>query len=267
MLINHCHIFPEGFSVPGLAPGKGTISHLKKLMGKIGIEKAVVFATCDELLPTFAPHQNDWLVDILKKEKNFYGFATVNPKERNAPVKLRKYLKKGLKGLKFHPPMFKVAINDPKAKELYRVAEELGAPVLFHTGVHGWILKEYFPILIDEVAQQYPKLPIIIEHVGGTAFFNQALAVLQNNSNCYAGITTTLREDSPWRISDDQLGCLLKIIGADRIIYGTDFPFNDFNGIKEDIRIIDTLPLSSEEKEKIWGKNLLQLLRINQGGN
>ena len=49
----------------------------------------------------------------------------------------------------------------------------------------------------------------------------------------------------------------IEMVGAERIIYGADFPWNNCDGIQADISAINNLDLSSEEKEKILGGNLL----------
>ena len=140
-------------------------------------------------------------------------------------------------------------------------------PILIHTGVHGWNLESYLPLLIDKVAQAFPKLHIIIEHLGGEAFFNQALAVLQNNSNTYAGITTTLLRIlhgkwNPWYQGTERIKIVIRRIGEERVIYGTDFPYNDVMITQKEIEIIKNLELNDRVKNKILGKNLEKLLKL-----
>jgi len=257
MFINHCHVFPEGvFSK--IRPNIGTIKCLKEWMEKLGVEKSIVFALFKHILPD--SHPNEWLLENLKEEKNLSGFAVINPLEKNAAKRLKTYVEQGFVGAKIHPAVMRVKINDARAEQFYEMAEKLEVPLLFHTGVHGWRLKEYMPILLDEVAQRYPKLPIIIEHTGGGAFFNQALAVLQNNQNCYAGIASIRREASLWWLSPEQISTLLRRIGATRIIYGTDYPFHGLKDIKEDIEMILNWKISADEKEKILGGNISSLV-------
>ncbi len=237
----------------------GTIKCLKEWMEKLGIEKSIVFVLSEHILPN--SHPNEWLLESLKEEKNLFGFACINPVEKNAAKRLKRYVEQGFVGAKIHPPGMEVKINDARAEQFYEMAEKLEIPLLFHTGVHGWKLKEYLPILIDEVAQKHPKLPIIIEHTGGGAFFNQALAVLQNNQNCYAGIAQVRREDSLWYLSPEQISIVLKRIGTTRIIYGADYPWNDIKNIKKDIEmILNWKKIGTDEKENILGGNISNLV-------
>ena len=109
---------------------------------------------------------------------------------------LRRYVPLGARGVKFHPPVIKVPINDPSLAEFYSLAESWRLPVLFHTGPHGWQLSAYQPMRVDEVAQRHPKLPLIIEHLGGKAFVRETYAVMQNNRNVYGGLATCLPPDA-----------------------------------------------------------------------
>ena len=79
-----------------------------------------------------------------------------------------------IRGLKLHPPLQQFAPNDRIAYPLYEVFAEAGLPVLFHTG-HSGIgtgmpggggirLKYGHPMLIDDVAVDFPELPIILAH-------------------------------------------------------------------------------------------------------
>jgi len=273
MFINHCHVFPKGVPdkvypkdfVDKHEPNIGTIECLKEWMEKLGIEKSIVFCHLfeeDLLLFEDIPisHPNEWLLESLKEEKNLFGFACINPVEKDAAKRLKKYVEQGFVGAKIHPPGIRLRINDARAEQFYEMAEKLEIPLLFHTGVHGWKLKEYMPILLDEVAQNHPKLPIIIEHTGGGAFFNQAFAVLQNNQNCYAGISEVRREDSTVYLSPEQISILLKMIGTTRIIYGADYPHNDFEKIKKDIEMVLNWKIGTDEKENILGGNISNLV-------
>lgn len=260
MFINHCHVFPKGIFNKE-KPHSGTIECLEGWMKKLKIEKAVIFA-----LSAGNIEPNQWLLENLKGKKNLFPFATINPTKKNAAEKLEGYIKQGFVGVKIHPPVMKARIDSPAAEPFYAVAEKSGMPLLFHTGVHGWDLEKYMPILLDKVAQKHPKLSIIIEHSGGTAFFYQALAVLQNNQNCYAGLATVREKRYPFYLPPEYISILLRTLGAKRIIYGTDYPFNNFKTIKEDISIINHWKISEDGKERILGGNISDLVEKRKGG-
>lgn len=271
MFINHCHIIQEGL-LDKDDPQKGTLKRLKEIMDKTGVTNAIAFAPFIHLMPwdeswyktDFNTERecNEWLYLSLKDYPGILGFVTVNPKSSDSCEILTEYINKGFVGAKIHPPIFQIKIDAPSLDKFYSTAERLKIPLLFHTGVHGWNLDQYMPILLDNVAQKHPDLKIIIAHMGGVAFFDQALAVLHNNKNCYAGITQCSGRDPKYTLSAEHVKIILNTVDVDRIIYGLDYPFNHDNlqELSDDIKWIQGWNISKEEQEKILGENLEKLL-------
>ena len=119
------------------------------------------------------------------------------------------------------------------------------------------------PLLLDDVAQRHPELPIVIEHVGGIAFFDQALAVLHNNPNCYVGLTQCSGRDPKYHLAPERVRLLLDTVGPQRIIYGLDYPWNARNSdaLRHDLEWVRSWDISDEDKERILGGNLESLVR------
>jgi predicted TIM-barrel fold metal-dependent hydrolase len=256
MILNHCHVMPEG-TFKKDDPLEGSIARLKVWMQELGFEKAVAFAPFYYQMKS---DPNQWLLDALAGETSICGYATINPSEPDAPDRLQRFVAGGFVGAKVHPPIFKIRIDDPAIDPFFQVAEELRIPVQFHTGVHGWLLRKYEPILLDDLAQQHPKLPIIIGHVGGAAFFDQALAVLQNNRNTYAELAQTRRAEVAWHLSPDRIKTLLRYVGPDRIIYGADYPYNNLDVLRDDVAWVRSWGLPRDAEEKILGGTLARLI-------
>ncbi len=261
VFVNHCHLFPPQFEAPPDLPGSGRLEEWLEIMERLGIDRAVAFAPFLYQLPEGWWHCNQWLYEAIRDEPRLVGFITVHPKDPQALSILEEFARKGFKGVKFHPAVFRVALDDPEVEPFYAKAEELGLPIVFHTGVHGWLLKCYRPLLLDEVAQKHPKLKIVVEHMGGSEFFFEALAVVRNNQNCYAGITGILRREIKGQaVPLDWLRLLLDVIGSHRIIYGTDYPYQGLKEIEEDLCIIRSLGLPPEDEENILGRTLERLI-------
>jgi predicted TIM-barrel fold metal-dependent hydrolase len=104
------------------------------------------------------------------------AFASIDPLRGAAAVsEARAIVKTGaIRGLKLHPPLQQFAPNDRVAYPLYEVFAEARLPVIFHTG-HSGIgtgmrggggirLKYGDPMLIDDVAVDFPDMPIIMAH-------------------------------------------------------------------------------------------------------
>jgi len=265
LLINHCHVGPKGFGSQRDNPEMGTLPALEQILADVGGGRAVCFAPFDWNWERIGGGlgRNEWLCQELRKRPNLLGFATVYPQDHDSPEQLKRAIAGGLVGAKLHPPVMRFRIDDPAIEPFWQAAENLGIPVSIHTGAHGWNLRYYMPLLLDDVAQRHRRLPIIIEHIGGGAFFDQALAVLHNNENCYAGLTQCSGRDPRYALEPARRDLLLKTIGAERIVYGLDYPWNENHpqALKDDLAWVRSWLISDADKAKILGGNLTRLVK------
>ncbi|MGH9145486.1 MAG: amidohydrolase family protein, partial [Vicinamibacterales bacterium] len=59
--------------------------------------------------------------------------------------------------------------------------------------------------------------------------------------------------------------CGLKFFGVDKVLFASDAPFDPEKGtmyIRETIAILDRLPITAEERERIYWRNAAKLLKI-----
>lgn len=261
MLISHCHVQAQGFGEDKINKDAGTIPVLLEIMRTLGVERAVCFAP-------FGPQTdakteaNEWLLQAIAPHPELIGFATVDPKSEGAGDRLRELVARGMRGAKYHPPVMQTAIDDPACAGYWEAVNEMRLPVHIHTGVHGWFLRRYEPILLDEICQTHKDARIIMDHMGCTPFFHQALAVLQNNPNAFCGLTQMSGRSAQYRITDDHLWLLLRTIKTDRIIYGFDYPWNHDNraALSHDINWVGTWGRSADEVAAVLGGNMTRLL-------
>ncbi|WP_114954120.1 amidohydrolase family protein [Sphingosinicella terrae] len=104
------------------------------------------------------------------------AFASIDPhKGKAGAIEARRLIEEhGVKGFKFHPPMQNFHPYDRMAWPLYEVIAEFGLPAIFHTGHSGMgtgmkggggiRLKYGQPILVDDVAVDFPDMKIILAH-------------------------------------------------------------------------------------------------------
>ena len=138
---------------------------------------ACVLFTVDERLTGRAHLSNEAVIELAQANPDvIIPFASFDPTRGPDAVRQAKRLvEQGvIRGLKLHPPVQQFAPNDRIAYPLYEVFAQAKLPVLFHTG-HSGIgtgmpggggirLKYGHPMLIDDVAVDFPDLPIILAH-------------------------------------------------------------------------------------------------------
>jgi len=108
---------------------------------------------------------NEWLYRELKKHKSILGFVTVDPRDIWAIQVIEEYIGKGFVGVKVHPPIHRFRINDPLFDDFYGAIEQLGVPLVIHTGVSGRLAPfpyHSMPILVDEVAKKHPSTTTMV---------------------------------------------------------------------------------------------------------
>jgi len=160
----------------------------------------------------------------------FIGFGSVDPHKGEAAVLgVHEAARLGLKGLKFHPSAQRFSPNDGLAYPMLEVAEELGLITLFHTGVTalgsgmsggGGIRNRHaHPLLVDDVASDFPRLQIVLAHPSWP-WQADAIAVARHKPNVYLELSGW----SPKLFSPELVDAICGPLRY-RTLFGTDFPF------------------------------------------
>ena len=195
----------------------------------------------------------------------------------NAIWEMEYWVDHGAKIFKYYSPE-DTYINDPELWPFYKRAEELGIVLCLHTGF-SWVppgkSKYCYPTQVDDVARDFPELKIVAFHMGYP--FTEAMnMVALGHPNVYLCLSLLV----PWALTAPYkfghiLGEAIRFVGPDRIVWGTDsagygaqigaaaLGLCDFQ-IPEELQWqYGYLPLSDEDKRKIFGGNLGRLLGID----
>lgn len=157
-------------------------------------------------------------------------FASVDPGRGAAAVRMARRLisDHSVRGFKFHPSDQAFYPNDPAVYPLYEVIAEAGLPALFHSGQTGVgaghrggggiRLKYSNPIYLDDVAVDFPDMPIIIAHPS-VPWQDEALAVAGHKPQVYIDLSGWSPKYFPPQLVA-QANSLLK----HKVLFGSDFP-------------------------------------------
>ena len=210
---------------------------------------------------------NDFVADCVTRHPDaFIGFASVDPwKGKSAVIELRRAVRDlGLRGLKLHPSCQAFAPNDTRFYPLYEEVTALGVPVIFHTGTTGLgagipggggIKLGYSrPILLDDVAADFPEMTIVGAHPSWP-WQDEMLAVAQHKTNVWVDLSGW----SPRRWSPDLTRAVLGPL-QDRALYGSDYPFISFAKWLEAFHGLEPTP---EVEHKILLGNAARLLALD----
>lgn len=227
-----------------------------RYLSENGVDYGVILA---ELSPvTTGICRNEYVVEFCRNQERLIPFANINPYLVNdGGRELERLVKEmGFRGLKMYPTYNYFYPNEPLVYPIYAKAEELGIPVLFHTGssvFHGSRLKYGDPQLFDDVAIDFPDLNLVMAHSGRGYWYDRAFFLSRLHKNLYMEVAGL----PPQKLLD-YFPELER--NADRVIFGSDWP--TVTSIKHNIEVIKKLPLTEETKEKILGGNAARLLKI-----
>jgi predicted TIM-barrel fold metal-dependent hydrolase len=163
---------------------------------------------------------------VEKHPQRLIAFAGIDPRRNKAAEMIGRFLKEwGMKGIKFHPAAGFYP-NDKACYPIYEKALEYGVPVLLHTGESQKPL--YFkycqPIYVQEVAMDFPDLPIILAHTGG-CWYSEAVAICNSTTNVYLDLSWWQRRLPRPLEFYQALRTLLDSVSWQRVLFGSDYPF------------------------------------------
>ena len=163
----------------------------------------------------------------------------------------------GFRGLKLYPTYQHFYINSNRLYPLYAKAQELGIPIMVHTGssvFHGARIKYGDPLYMDDVAVDFPDLTLLMVHSGRGFWYDRAYFLAKLHPNVYMEIAGL----PPQKLLE-YFPEIEKV--ADKVIFGSDWPGMPYIG--RNIEMIRSLPLQDETKDKILGGNAARILGIS----
>ena len=192
-------------------------------------------------------------------------FASIDPARGKMGIREARRLIKdfGVKGFKFHPIIQGFYPNDRDVYPLYEVIAEAGLPALFHTGQTGigagmpggggLRLKYANPLFLDDVAADFPDLPIIMAHPA-VPWKDEQLSVALHKPNAYIDL-------SGWspKYFEAKLVQYANTLLKHKVLFGSDNPVIQPERWLADF---EKLPLKPEVRPLILKENAVRLLKL-----
>jgi uncharacterized protein len=229
---------------------------------------ACVVFTVDERLSGRPQVSNETVADFAEANSDIaIAFASINPHRGKEGVEEARRLLAGgrIRGLKLHPPIQEFFPNDPIAYPLYEVFAEARLPVIFHTG-HSGIgtgmrggggirLKYGNPTPIDDVAVDFPDMPIIMAHPS-FPWQDEAISICLHKPQAYIDLSGwSPKYFSPTLVQ--YANTLLK----HKVLFGSDYPLITPDRWLSDF---EKIAVRDEVRPLILKQNAIQLLGLGQ---
>jgi predicted TIM-barrel fold metal-dependent hydrolase len=246
------------------APQHQTVPEMAEMYRKL--KMAFVVFTVDGEKGASRKITNEEIAELAHKNADVaIPFASINPHRgpegvREAQRLIRDF---GVKGFKFHPSVQDFMPNDHMVYPLYEVIAEAKLPALFHTGQTGVgagtpggggiRLKYSNPMLLDDVAADFPDMPIVLAHPS-FPWQEEALSVATHKPQVYIDLSGWSPKYFP-PILVQYANTLLK----EKILFGSDYPVMAPERWMADF---DKLPIKPEVRPLIMKENAARLLKL-----
>ena len=192
-------------------------------------------------------------------------FGSVDPLVPDEAVRRARRLvvEHGARGFKFHPSLQGFTPNDPAVYPLYEAIEELGVPAVFHTGQtgigaglpggRGIKLRLSDPMLINDVAADFPGLTVILAHPS-VPWQDSAISIATHKANVYIDLSGWSPKYFP-----PQLVRAMNSLLQDKVLFGTDYPLLT---PERWLRDFDKLDIKPDVRPKILKQSAIRLLGL-----
>lgn len=226
----HAHIYGEDDEIypiiekPYRPPaGKGTVAHLRQELKAAGVRSAAAIHTF-----TYYGWDNRFTVDTCRANRDIMtGVCLLDPDDPQSPGLLERHVKESnIHGLRFINNKKTGRLDEPGNSALLSICQRLGITACA-------LINRDSRSQLEALAARYPKLSIVIDHalnlVAGKdydAILSDMLAMAKT-PNLHAKLShvvTGSAEEYPFRDMHDSCWQIIKAYGAERCVWGSDFP-------------------------------------------
>lgn len=244
----------------------GTPEEYLEDMKKANIDKAVIvsFSPDNQL-----KNMNFWTTAVTRPGKNrpamypmFIPFVSVSPtmKGRTPVEELEHKYKWGMKGLKIHPVAQGFAPDDRRMWPVYQWLVKHDLPVTAHSGANvdgGSKFGE--PERWVPVLEEFKYLKLVLAHLGN-GFWDQTVEIADRFQGVMFDTAIAVSHiDTPTTLDDEEAVDMIRTIGSDRILFGSDYPWIN---PERDIKRIRNLEIGEDDKKGIMGENAAKYFNL-----
>ena len=227
---------------------------------------AVVFTVDAELATGHRPVSNEEIAEAAAAfPDTLIPFGSIDPARGVAGVRAARRLVEthGVRGFKFHPSLQGFEPNDRRFYPLYEEIQSLGVPALFHTGQtgigaglpggRGIKLRYSDPMLVDDVAADFPDLTIILAHPS-VPWADASISIATHKANVYVDLSGWSPKYFP-----PQLVRAANTLLRHKVLFGSDFPLIT---PQRWLRDFERLEIRDEVRPLIMKENAIRALGL-----
>lgn len=263
----HVHLYPDALAakvVPtlsgrfGNAPAfDGTVAGCTANAAEAGIILSINLPVATT--PDHVGHTNSFWAQYASKgydgNSSVISLAALHPQTPDAANEVCNIARMGFTGIKFHPEYQSFRFNDATMDDIWAAMSEKGLVAYLHAGGERVFSAPFHssPSEILSLHQRFPKLKIAAAHLGGFGMWDEVEEMLIGE-NVFLDLSHTF-----FWMANEQIFRMIRMHGADRILFGTDAPWQDPATILSEFL---KLPLTDNERRVICSETAYELFEI-----
>ncbi|HXQ94678.1 MAG TPA: amidohydrolase family protein [Thermoplasmata archaeon] len=232
-------------------------------LDRCGVDRAVLVNYVAPEIVGYTTEANDFVGEYCRADpRRLVAVGSVLPSHPDPGAEVeRLVLQLGIRALKLHPPHQLFAPNEyvhgnrPGLRAIYAACERLRVPVIVHTGTSvfpGARNRFADPMLVEDVAIDFPELTIVLAHGGRPLWTDHASFLARRFPNVYLELSSV----PPSKLLE-YFPNLPKL--ADKTVFGSDWPGPGVKDIAANLAAFRALPLPDDAQAKILEENPLRV--------
>ena len=205
---------------------------------------------------------NEWGVRVSQENPQISVFLGLDPTLMDEQAMLEEMedkVRKGAKGVKLVPIDFCAFLNDRRLWPVYDFCQARRVPIVTYAGgaycLYSARLEQWgHPKHCAEVFKSFPRLKLNFAHMAAGAE-DAFVEVASAHRPAMGDLSTRLGAVARGELSAEALVALIRRIGADRVMFGTNFGTGLAEVVQQQVDVFRRLPLTNQERELIATKN------------
>ncbi len=220
----------------------------------MGVDRFLVFSVATTVKQVESI--NRFIAQECAEHPEFVGLGTAHQGVEDFGALVAQVQELGLKGIKLHPDIQGFDLDDPRMMDLYRRAAKAGLVMLYHVGDerHDFSAPERLARVLDAI----PDLRVHAAHFGCCRIWRRRPIVLAEYAQGGADIAFDSSSMLGWATPEEARE-LVGALGAERIMWGTDFPMWDPHA---ELERLWALGLSEEQNRGILSGNFTRFYSL-----